>query len=304
MSDEPDITSEELAVALGKKKRSSKPIIIGSLGLTAIVILFYVGKSLISNKTETKEDSAARTVNELPPLDLSDTAGLADLLFDTLELAGDGITEPNDTLELPIQQLTSAQVDTSEFVEIPGIDYLDKSELLNGTISSDEFQFDTSVEFELAIAASMRPETGFPSLQLWKTESDTVKPNSIDTSAILAAFGPQISQASRAEIDSLTAIANEKERALQMLASDNEALSTKLTRYKPKIDSTRAVQIKRLVKIIETMSPVAAANMLSTQSTDEITEILFRLKPKKASKILQQLPPGIASDIAVRIVRQ
>jgi len=301
MSEGPELTQEDLAKVFGRKKRYAKPIAFGLIGVGGIAVLLFVGKSFLTrNPQETTEKSPIEEISLIN----RDTTGLSGLLFDTLELAEDGIYDLNDSVELPIRQLTGTQVDSSEYVEIPGTDYLDNSELLNGLVSGEEILLDSSLEFDLAIAASMRPGQDFSSFGIATTSTDTFRQQPIDTAAIIAALKPQLIGTSQAQIDSLKAVAETKEQTLQLLAANNQELSTKLVRYKPKIDSTRAVQVKRLVKIIETMSPSAAANMLSTQTTDEITEILFRVKPRKAAQIIQQLPPGMAADITVRVVRQ
>ncbi len=304
MSDDSELTTEDLTKTPVKMPRLSKPIIIGLSAIVGIAILIFAGKFILSPKSDNGEDIAAFVAEESQLPEQIDAAGLAELLLDTLELSDAGVVAPNDTLDLQLQRLTGFTIDSVEYVELPGIDYLDDTGLLNAKISGDEVSYDTAMDFETSIASPMRPVIGHPNLQLWDKPGDTLRLVRIDTAAIIAAVKPQIAGALTAEIDSLAAITNEKERALQMLASDNQALTKKLTRYKPNIDSTRAAQIKRLVKIIETMSPGAAANMLSQHSPEEITEILFKVKPRKAAQILQQLPPTVATDIAIKVVRQ
>ncbi len=308
MPDDLTPTPEEFTKTNDKSKRSNKPIIIGIVSVAVVAVLFFVGKTFLFKSHESPEHETAEvheeeSHDELPLPFNNDTAGLSALLFDSLELTGDGIMDLNDSVDLPIMEMTGDQIDSSEYVEIPGVDYLDDSQLLNAIVSADEFVVDSLADFELALATSMNPEFDLPQLSYQVARPDTFRPQVIDTAAIIAALKPQIVGESKSQIDSLKAVAFTKEQALQLLATDNQELTSKLSRYKPKIDSTRAVQVKRLAKIIDTMSPSAAANMLSAQGTDEIIEILMRVKPRKAAQILQQLPPNIASDVTVKVVR-
>lgn len=281
----------------------TKPVIFGIAGLGLVAILVFVGKGFLQKRSD-KPDTHVEQAKELAGLaPNSDTAALAELLFDTLDY-DDGIYDVADTVSLPISTLVNAVVDSNEYVEIPGEDYLDNHALLNGIVTGDEVELDESGEFDLMLAGSMRQGIEDFDFTMGNKAKDSLKPAIIDTAAIVAAFKPQIVGDSKFEIDSLRAVASMKEQNLQMLAANNQELSEKLVRYKPRIDSTRAVQVKRLVKIIETMSPSAAAGMLASQTTDEITEILFKVKPRKAAQILQQLPPAVAADVTVRVVRQ
>lgn len=302
MSEEPDVSTPQAASLSGTKKSFVKLSIIGVSIVAVVGVAFIVGKSFKKGESEQSAKPAQSLSLQMSQTENNDTSGLAELLLDTLELAD--IPNPLDSIELPLAQLTGSQVDTSEYVEIPGVEYLDDFSLLNASLRGDEIELDTMLEIQLGIAQPIRPSVEFPAISFGQGDTIPRSPVSVDTAAILAAFKPASHDLAHHKSDSLARVVYEKEQELQLLANDNQKLSSKLTRYSPKIDSTRAANIKRLVKIIETMSPVAAAGMLSSYTSDEITEILFKVKPRKASLILQQLPPNMASEIAVRVVRE
>jgi len=69
-------------------------------------------------------------------------------------------------------------------------------------------------------------------------------------------------------------------------------------------DTARIAEIKKLAKILESMDPKAAAVMLNGRSSDELRAVLFKVKPRVAAKIVENLPAGKRDEFAEFIVHR
>jgi flagellar motility protein MotE (MotC chaperone) len=79
--------------------------------------------------------------------------------------------------------------------------------------------------------------------------------------------------------------------------AENRDLQAKIDRLKTAHDSLRAVEVKKLAKIIESMKPEKAAAMLANRKSDLITELIFKVKPKTAAKLMESLPVDKRSQV-------
>lgn len=66
-------------------------------------------------------------------------------------------------------------------------------------------------------------------------------------------------------------------------------------------DTLREARVKRLAKMIEAMNPQSAAQMMANYSPEEVTEILYYLKPRAAARLLEAMPSTLSSEVAKRI---
>ncbi|NQU06114.1 MAG: hypothetical protein HQ568_08480 [Calditrichaeota bacterium] len=86
--------------------------------------------------------------------------------------------------------------------------------------------------------------------------------------------------------------------------SENRDLQGKIDRLKTAHDSLRSVEVKRLAKIIEAMKPEKAAAMLKNRKSDLITELLFKVKPRTAAKLMENLPVDKRSQVTGWVMKK
>ncbi|MFH0764839.1 MAG: hypothetical protein V2A61_00305 [Calditrichota bacterium] len=105
-------------------------------------------------------------------------------------------------------------------------------------------------------------------------------------------------------IDSLNTQITLLNRDLEASATNTSQLEKRLQRVATASDSLRQREIKKLAKILESMTPEAAAATLRDLSTEEMSDLLFKLKPRQAAKIIQQLPPTVSGQLAAKVTRR
>jgi hypothetical protein len=104
--------------------------------------------------------------------------------------------------------------------------------------------------------------------------------------------------------DSVKALAAQYEALIESVRQDSITYAMSMRRIETKVDSARQSEIKKLAKIVDSMDPKSAAVMLSTRSSNEIQEVLFRVKPRIAAKILENMPGAKRGGFAEDIVRK
>jgi flagellar motility protein MotE (MotC chaperone) len=315
MPDEAELTPDDL-LAVGLKKKRSKTLLLIAGGLAALAVLYLAGSFAFKKLSGSHEPSAYEeepTPMLFAGVEKSDTAGMTDLLTDTLEFV-DLPADPVDTLAIPVVNLTSDVIDTAEAIPLPGDDHLSDPDLLNALVT-EATVLDTSLDFETGLLAPIRPLSEFEIPKFpWEVDRQdrmNAEARRLDSlSAALAAqsLNPKVvevpSAASKATIDSMAAQLAVKDNTINIIAEEKRQYEARFARLKGDIDAAREAQVKKLVKIVEAMKPSAAAELLSKSSPDEISEILFKVKPKTASKILQYIPVDIATQIAAEVVRK
>lgn len=304
MADEKDLTPIDSPQPPSGGRAWLRPALIGLGCAVALAAFYFGGGALIEalrGPVKPEQPKAATSVPHGAP------EGLAELTSDTIGAEEEGIALPSDTLALPLQEMTSAPVDTFQAEDIPGMSDAEMRTLLNTVVTGEEAQMDTSLTLEEAITAPLRPEPQQFLRGMSGGRADTsqspagVASKDTITSSLLGSTGAGPGQA---VFDSLAAQLALREQELARITEENSRLADRMKRLGGGLDSAQTAQLKRLAKIIETMKPAAAAAMLASQTPGEVTEILFRVKPRTAAQIMENLPPTLATDIAARVVRR
>ena len=198
-------------------------------------------------------------------------------------------------------------LESSLIDNIPGETFDDFYLLLNAEVGDDEMQpfDDKALEVMLFQPMEQSRLPGVPyragqPLKEWLEELkkadfvDTVKTVEIvdDTSKFLTM------------IDSLKSSLISKEYEKDKLSTENKSLQDQLSLRKAEMDSAKAVDLKKLAKIVQSMRPAEAAAMLRKRDSEEVIELLFKLKPRNAAQLLEQLPRELGEEVAARIIKQ
>jgi len=305
---ESELSEEEIARVLQRKPKWMVPALIslGSIGL--IVLLVNFGGSLLP-KGEAPKPMLTPPESKIPTAEFLET--ISDTL-DSTDLIRDIEPESADSLKHYIRQLLATPVDTTQVADLPRQYYDDEMNLIAARVDDADLVGDTTLPFlEMLISPVQNFKMETP-LMPWEMEAQrTAALNQQKAAEAAAMTAPPVSakeqkalEVKQAQIDSLALQLSAAERALAKTSEERTELADRIDRLKPALDSTRAVELKRFSKMLETMKPAAAAQLLANRSSDEVSEILFKVKPKTAAAILQNLPPQLASDIAARVVRR
>jgi len=305
-----EISEADLHRAFGKKPKWLVPALI-SLGSVALVAVLYFagGKFLPTVSTP----SLSLKVPDPKPI----TEEFAQFLTDSLgenDLDPDAAADTTDTLSSYIAKLTGSSVDTSSVaVDLPTSPLDSIHGLMAARVTTADLMGDTTSSLEEYL---ITPITGQSPLELPRMPWETPAPqpqgpmlgmDTLSTQPLKAEISAKDSveiAIRQAQIDSLSIQLSASERALMKATDDRTKMADKLDRLGTAIDSARSAELKRLGKILETMKPGAAAQMLAGRTPAEVMEILFKVKPRTAAQIMQYLPPTLASDIAARVVRR
>ena len=243
--------------------------------------------------------------------------GTADSLA-VAESSADGAIIDSASLEMQAEKTEQPQkeqeeaVEESEFQHIEQIAKIDSSEidsllgvtmdeffmLLNAQVSEEETALLDDESFYLTLFESMEPSPGVPapprstSRQSFYPGQKADEPVTIDTSVYFA------------RIDSLSRGWNLSRIELSQADDNIRRLQGQLNRLASVSDSLHAAELKKLAKIIGSMDPLDAAIMLQDRTSDELTSILFKLKPRQAAKILEELPTDMSADVATKIIKR
>jgi len=316
--DDSELTLEELEAALGKRlPRWVVPAGIVAFTALLVFIVWSIG-SKMKEKPPGEEAITATTetvVDKTPMEDrrvAEDAIGsaLIDSMADTtisgevskpLEMAEQPPKSFDEVVDIATEDLTastdSVLIDT--VLELPpeGLFH----QLLNAEITREEMDaFDVTAYDEfLLIPIVTEEEARRRAMFPYPAELETI-PDSLR--ALLFPVVDTMRIFSR--MDSLAQDMDELRTRLGRSEDMTEQLRAELERAKIRTDSLRAVEIKRLAKIVDVMKPAYAATMLKDKKDQDIKDVLFRLKPRTAAKVLENFPPDRRSQLATSIVRK
>jgi len=315
---ETELTTEELEAALGKKlPRWVVPAGIVAFTVLLVFIVWSIGSKMKEKPPGEKAITAAtETVVDAIPMEdrhIAETAidkamieSMVDMTIggevsQSVETAEQPPKRSDEVVEITAEDLTattdSVLLDT--VLELPSEGLF--HQLLNAEITREEMDaFDVTAYGEFLLTPMVTEEEArrramFP----YPAELDTM-PDSLR--ALLFSMIDTVRIFSR--MDSLTQDMDELRTRLGRSEDITEQLSAELERAKIRTDSLRAVEIKRLAKIVDVMKPAYAATMLKDKKDQDIKDVLFRLKPRTAAKVLENFPPARRSQLATSIVRK
>lgn len=268
--EEVELTSEELTAALGwRLPRWMVPPLIAA-GVAALALLFWN----IGDDIRKAFSGRADTLAVAKAVPVEPEAGLAEGVFIDTAAVVSGTSLEVNLLEAPLD---------------------DFYWMLNAEVSETESAALEDTTFWRMLFTPLIPMPELPEppeeyARGGEIPAAVVMPSAVDTTAFLTAI-----DSLRGELQS--ALAN-----LERLQGDSALMQRRLGRLVTAADSLQLAEVRRLANIIEAMDPASAAAMLQERSSEELTYILFRVKPRVAAKIMQNLPPGKRGQIAARIV--
>ncbi len=314
MPDEPELSQEELdeldelEAELGtpdSKQNVMLPVFGGVIIAVTAGWLFLGGGidlfkgDAASDSLETAEILSDSTMTDTADAELVDIdSGKSNLneLRDRVEgIAGNEKAEEVVDLE---QQLTDTV--KSEYDSLLGTTIDEFYMLLNAQISEEETAMLSDSAFTMMLFASMEPSPYIPAPQhqepekpaqpsiLQLTEEPTVQVDTTRFTSMIDSLEEELYR-SHSEYDDAQA----QNRRLQRVIDRNAKAN----------DSLYSAELKRLAKIIESMDPLEAAQMLGDKSSEDLSMILFKVKPRQAAKIMEALPQKISAEVAAEIIR-
>ncbi|MBC8465728.1 hypothetical protein H8D57_01765 [bacterium] len=139
-----------------------------------------------------------------------------------------------------------------------------------------------------------------------KPEPDSVMAAKIDTTVLRASIDSLFEARYLEIIDSLKSDLFSFQKDIARVDVDNRKFKDQLKKQitKQELDSLRALNLKKLARIIEKMNPDDAAFILNNKSSKEVVDVLFAIKPRSAAKILGALSPELGSEVTMLILRK
>jgi hypothetical protein len=303
-----ELSAEERAAALGRPFPRWLAMGLGIAAVLSVAFLFwqYGGKVI---KTTSQSDTSAAVGR---PADSQTVVAPATNSPDTTLTRTAGQMAPKDTaatqLEAPSQAAESAVTDTAlasladttlpvdQRSQINDQFYL----LLNAQVSDTETVALEDTEFVRMLFTPLIPGAGLPI----PINVPYPAPGEL-AGAGMAAGVPWDSTRYMLVIDSLRSELAVYHEQLERVTPETTAA---LAGVKPEVltaaDTARVAEIKKLAKILESMDPKAAAVMLNGRSSDELRAVLFKVKPRVAAKIVENLPTGKRDEFAEFIVHR
>ncbi len=304
----PELTSEELEAAFGRRLPGwAIPAGITALAALLVVIVWSVGG---------RQKQTAPGEEEMKPV--------AEAVVDTIPAAGTpvaGAVEDSAAAPVPSVETVAAitqkgldgivEISRAEMIastdsitldsalELPPADLF--NQLLNAEITPEETQAFSKTPFDEFLLTPVVPVreargvAGLPHPAEIAGAQDTL-------SAILYSVIDSMHVFTR--IDSLEENMTELRTRLGKSEELTDELRKELELAAVRADSMRTVEIKKLAKIVDVMKPAYAATMLSDKKDRDIKDVLFRLKPRNAAKLLENFPPDRRSRLASSIVRR
>lgn len=327
-----DISDDALSDILGEGDSSKKKLLlVGTAGIAMVAVIWlFAGGGLdklkgdgeaaldtMAVEDEMSEiveiDTSDETVSEMDDDLKSDEPGeekneiqkrdeLAKAAAEEIAKTRAEARKPKKFVDTVAEPLESSIIDN-----IPGETFDDFYLLLNAEVGDDEMQpfDDKALEVMLFQPMEQSRLPGVPyragqPLKEWLEELK--KADFVDTIETVEAVDDTSKFISM--IDSLQAILISKEYEKYELTTENQSLQDQLKIRRAEMDSARAVDLKKLAKIVQSMRPVEAAAMLKTRDSEEVIELLFKLKPRNAAQLLEQLPRELGEEVAARIIKQ
>ncbi|MCF7810688.1 hypothetical protein K9N50_06835 [bacterium] len=171
-------------------------------------------------------------------------------------------------------------------------------DLLNAEITPDDIEQPTDYEYYNFLTEPIEPlpeEISIPVEKAWSESDSIIYEKSaimVDTAAIFE------------RIYTLEDRMFELVGHLNSSKAENIDLQLKIDRLKTAQDSLRAVEVRKLAKIIESMKPEKAAAMLMNRKSDQITELIFKVKPRTAAKLMDNLPVDKCSQVTGWVMKK
>ncbi len=315
-SDE-EMDIDEITASLGfQKPRWVVPASIGGGAILVIIAVWFISGILFKSTPELPDSLA---VVESDVEDTTEVVNADESSTDTSDTLGDSesqvVSEKMETPELA-SRADGEKTDTVGVIEtFPPEDKIESMPL--AWMTEDDFFMLLNAQVSKRESAVLQDEKKFQEMLF--TPMDGYTPAQAQAQAQklrLPIFQPAESEKPdtvKIEVDTMIYIVaiDSLEMELAMLRLDlagnrdsTAILQRTLNSFTGERDSIQQAEIKRLAKIINVMEPAYAANMLRTRSNDEVTEILFRLKPRNAAKVLQQMPLAKRREIAMRVMKQ
>lgn len=288
--DEEGLSDEELKAAFGGKwQRLVIPAAISGLTLILILIVWFLGGKLKSTAPEEVIDSAR-----------IDSAGMIAAVRDVQP--ADALVQfigPEPPGEKEAVTDLGAAIDSTEMDQM--LDLPPEDEflmLLNAAVSDEETEALNDTAFYNLLFTPLIPVEEPPGRgrRIYPRGREPVPEGEeawlADTSVYFA------------KIDSLNQVLAETMELLSKSEGSNEMLREEIDRLAGVTDTLRMLEVRKLAKIVESMKPASAANMLKDKRNSDITEVLFKLKPRTAAKVLENLPQPKRSQIVSSIMKK
>lgn len=294
-----EFTDEELDEILGRSG-SRKKLILGIAGIgLALVVIVWLFTGVKPGDISSLSDKDSLDTAEPDSAEVLATAEVTD--SSTVETAEKPSQKVDETSPAPaeVEDILSASI-KGETDILSGAAASEFYSILNAEVSSEEMAALTDDDFQAILFEPLMPSPKMPitarteeTLRQWiEARSREIEQMPLDSTRFLTA------------IDSLNRLLSNKDNQLLRAISDKDKALERLDRLKNVSDSMRSFEVKKLAKIIEAMKPNEAAMLLEDKSSAELIEVLFRVKPRTAAQILEELPPRIGADVATRIIKQ
>ena len=310
--EEPELTQEEVEAALGKRPPGWL-ILAGIAGITAILVVGFllIGNIIkkkpsdVTREAAVKEELIDTSVSERPA---AEDIAAEDEVVDIVDIEEGEITEvepspisPDDVVDITRREMAvavdSTRMDT--ILDLPPEDVF--HQLLNAQISSEETDAFDVTDYDQFLLTPVEPviEAEPIPMRPYPVVPDTLaeliralEALPVDTARIFIRI-----DSLKQELDILSSRLAASEELTDEVLRELEAAAIRT-------DSLRAVEIKRLAKIVDVMKPEYAATMLKDKRDRDIKDVLFRVKPRTAAKVLENFPPARRSQLAGSIVKR
>ena len=164
-----------------------------------------------------------------------------------------------------------------------------------------------------SLVNKMRPGT-FPEMEAPKTESSKPEQGTVESQEALTETERQIllSLTERKRLlDERELLLNQREEQLRALRDNIQRQIAELNRLQQKIEASMeakktqdAENLNKVVSLYNGMDPKKAAQKLQSLDTPVAVQILMAMTQRKASALLEELPPEQAKRVTEEIVRK
>jgi hypothetical protein len=295
-----ELSREEIEAALGKGL--PRGLIFGVVGAVLILVSVLMLTGVFKGKKHPAGEVETIAETKPAPESAADTARLE--AQPTAEKAADiekgsPRISPEEVVDITRGDLTFSEDSIKVDIQLPSGDYF--NQLLNAQITPEETgAFDvTDYDKFLLIPIEPLPEAFPPAMRPFPMIPDTLaelmrelQMAPVDTERIFSRL-----DSLKLELDALQIRLSASEELTDAVMRELEAAALRT-------DSLRAAEIKRLAKIVDVMKPEAAATMLRDKRDQDIKDVLFRVKPRTAAKVLENFPPDRRSQLAESIVKR
>lgn len=298
-----EFSQEEVDILLKADAKRKKKILLigistGMLGvLGALVFLFNIWDKVSPDPTAS--DSLLFTSDSVLLQDRSqmmanDTKVEVKPEVEVPTVSGEPYDEAYDAIDIKTDPDVLAMLEDELF------------QLLNAEVTIHDTRGLTDEEFYMMLFEPLTPVPALPSASRlgMPTQFSFKQPEKkvdVDETAKLSL---EVETHYKAQIDSLQRVIKSINDNLQMAENSNAGLRRTVSRLSVSSDSLKDVELRRLTKIIEEMSPLQAAMLIADLPEDDMKDLMFRVKPKTAARIIQELPPAIGQMIADLVMRR